>query len=77
MRMRNKCVLTPTYRGVGLAMLIAKSHVLMASTARDEDDTKEYFDSSEELEKKVSQLVEWVRESKHMIVFTVSFIMVS
>ena len=46
----------------------------MASTARDEDETKEYFDSPEELEKKVSQLAEWIRESKHMIVFTVSFI---
>ena len=46
----------------------------MASTARDEDDKKEYFDSPEELDKKVSQLAEWIRESKHMIVFTVSFI---
>jgi predicted transcriptional regulator len=46
----------------------------MASTARDDDDTKEYFDSPEELEKKVTQLAEWIRESKHMIVFTVSFI---
>ena len=47
----------------------------MASTARDEDETKEYFDSPEELDKKVSQLAEWVKESKHMIVFTVSFAM--
>ena len=46
----------------------------MASTARDEDDKKEYFDSPEELEKKVSQLAEWIRDSKHMIVFTVSVI---
>ena len=46
----------------------------MASTARDEDDKKEYFDSPEELDKKVSQLAEWIRESKHMIVFTVSLI---
>ena len=44
----------------------------MASTARDEDETKEFFDSPEELDKKVSQLADWVRESKHMIVFTVS-----
>ena len=49
----------------------------MASTARDEDDKKEYFDSPEELEKKVSQLAEWVRDSKHMIVFTVSFILLA
>ena len=47
----------------------------MASTARDEDDKKEYFDSAEELDEKVSQLAEWTRESKHMIVFTVSFIL--
>lgn len=46
----------------------------MASTARDKDETKEYFDSPEELDKKVSQLVDWVKESKHMIAFTVSFI---
>ena len=45
---------------------------IMASTARDDDETKEYFDSPEELDKKVSQLAEWMRESKHVIVFTVS-----
>lgn len=44
----------------------------MAWTARSEDEKKEYFDSPEELEKKVSQLAEWVRDSKHMIIFTVS-----
>jgi predicted transcriptional regulator len=44
----------------------------MAWTARSEDEKKEYFDSPEELEKKVSQLAEWVKESKHMIIFTVS-----
>ena len=44
----------------------------MAWTARGEDEKKEYFDSPEELEKKVSLLAEWVRESKHMIIFTVS-----
>ena len=44
----------------------------MASTARSDDETKEYFDSPEDLEKKVTQLAEWIKESKHMIVFTVS-----
>jgi len=42
----------------------------MAWTARSEDEKKEYFDSPEELEKKVSRLAEWVKESKHMIIFT-------
>lgn len=45
----------------------------MAWTARSEDEKKEYFDSPEELEKKVNLLAQWVKESKHMIVFTVSF----
>jgi len=45
----------------------------MAWTARDDDEKKEFFDSPEELERKVSQLAEWVRSSKHMIVFTVSY----
>ena len=46
----------------------------MAATARDADETKEYFDSPEELEKKVSLLATWVKESRHMIIFTVSSI---
>lgn len=45
----------------------------MAATARDKDEAKEYFDSPEELEKKVTQLAAWIRESRHMIVFTVSY----
>ena len=44
----------------------------MAWTARTEDETQEFFDPPEELDRKVSQLVEWVRSSKHAIVFTVS-----
>ncbi len=44
----------------------------MASTIRSEEDTKKFFDSPEELETKVSQLADWVRQSKHFIVFTVS-----
>jgi NAD-dependent SIR2 family protein deacetylase len=42
----------------------------MASTARAEKDKKEFFDSPEELERKVQQLAEWVRESRHFFVFT-------
>ena len=44
----------------------------MASTARKDKDKKEYFDSPEELERKVHQLSDWVRASKHLFVFTVS-----
>ena len=44
----------------------------MAHSARKDEDKKEYFDSPDILEKKVNQLVEWIRESKHMITFTVS-----
>ena len=44
----------------------------MASTARKDKDKKEYFDSPEELERKVHQLSDWVRATKHFFVFTVS-----
>ena len=44
----------------------------MAWTARGEEGKKEYFDTPEELERKVQQLAEWIRESKHFFVFTVS-----
>ena len=44
----------------------------MAWTAREEEEKREYFDPPETLEKKVQQLAEWVRDSKHFIVFTVS-----
>ena len=43
----------------------------MAHTARGEEDKKEYFDSPEELEKKVDQLAILVKKSKHFIAFTV------
>ena len=43
----------------------------MASTARSKDETTEYFDSPEELDRKVTLLAQWVRESKHMMAFTV------
>ncbi len=46
--------------------------IKMASTIREEDETKEFFDSPEELEAKVSQLADWIRQSKHFIAFTVS-----
>ena len=44
----------------------------MAWTARGGDEKKEYFDPPDILEKKVQQLAEWIRDSKHFIVFTVS-----
>ena len=43
----------------------------MADTARSEEDKKEYFDSPEELEKKVDQLAALIKKSKHFIAFTV------
>ena len=42
------------------------------ATARKDDEKKEYFDSLEELEGKVGQLADWIRESRHFIAFTVS-----
>lgn len=44
----------------------------MAWTARDDDDKKEYFDSPEELDRKVTEMVSWMKASRHMIIFTVS-----
>ena len=46
----------------------------MATTARSESEKKEYFDPPDVLERKVDLLVQWIRESKHMIAFTVSLI---
>ena len=43
----------------------------MASTSRSKEDTKEFFDPPEVLEKKAAQMVEMIRRSKHFIVFTV------
>ena len=45
----------------------------MAHTARNEEDKKEYFDSPEELVKKVDQLATLVKKSKHFIAFTVRY----
>jgi len=42
----------------------------MASTARTEEQCKEYFDAPDVFERKIDQLVAWVRASKHMIAFT-------
>lgn len=44
----------------------------MASTARSAEEKREYFDPPEELERKATVLAKWIRESKHMIAFTVS-----
>lgn len=35
-----------------------------------EDDKKEFFDSPEELERKIDLLAKWVKESKHCVMFT-------
>ena len=43
----------------------------MAHTARSKKETKEFFDPPEELNRKVDQLAELVKKSKHFIVFTV------
>ena len=43
----------------------------MAATAlKTADEKKEYFDTPEELDLKVTQLAEWIKESKHFIAFT-------
>lgn len=44
----------------------------MAHTARKGSEKKEYFDPPDVLEGKVKQLAQWIRESEHFIVFTVS-----
>ena len=36
----------------------------------EEDEKKEFFDTEEELEKKIDLLAKWVKESKHCIMFT-------
>ncbi len=36
----------------------------------DNESKREYFDSAERLSKKVSQVADWVRNSRHVIVFT-------
>ena len=43
----------------------------MAETAiKTEEEKKEFFDSPEELEAKVTQLAEWIKESNHATMFT-------
>ena len=43
----------------------------MATTAHQTDEEKkEYFDTPEDLDMKVTQLAEWIKESKHFIAFT-------
>ena len=49
----------------------------MAQTARKEEEKKEFFDPPEILEEKLEQLAQWIRESKHMITFTVSILQCS
>ena len=40
------------------------------SAHKNEEEKKEYFDTPEELEMKIDQLAQWVRESQHFIGFT-------
>ncbi len=42
----------------------------MAWTARNEEETKEYFDDAETLDWKVTALAEFIKNSKHFTVFT-------
>ena len=37
---------------------------------QDEAEKREYFDSQQELQRKVEQVAKWIRESSHAIVFT-------
>ena len=48
-----------------------QSILIMAHTARNDDDKKEFFDAPDVLDKKIDQLVRMIKESKHMIAFTV------
>ncbi len=43
----------------------------MASTARSKEETKEFFDPPEMLDKKAAEMVDLIKRSKHFIVFTV------
>ena len=38
--------------------------------SNDDPTKKEIFDSPEEFEKKIDQLADWIRNAKHVIVFT-------
>ena len=42
----------------------------MTTAHKTDEEKQEFFDTPDELEKKVSQLAEWVKSSKHFIVFT-------
>ena len=53
-------------------MQILSNPTIMAHTARSNEEKKEYFDPPDVLEKKVDELVQWIKDSKHMIAFTVS-----
>jgi mono-ADP-ribosyltransferase sirtuin 6 len=42
----------------------------MAHGISDPECKKEYFDSQSELNAKLDQLAQWIKESQHLIVFT-------
>jgi len=49
----------------------------MAHTVRSKKETKEFFDPPDELNRKVEQLAQLVKNSKHFIVFTVRHLIYS
>lgn len=66
--------ISPTYiqeTAFSLRKLLCSVVLSMADTARSKSETKEFFDSPEELNRKVEVLAELVKKSKHFIVFTV------
>ncbi|CAF0776560.1 unnamed protein product [Adineta ricciae] len=42
----------------------------MAHTALNDDEIKEYFDTPDELQKKIKTLAQFIRDSKHFVVYT-------
>lgn len=54
-------------RASDLRALLAK---LFSSNIKDSEEKKEFFDSEEDFTKKVDQAAEWMKECKHIIMFT-------
>src|SRR4051812_20600058 len=42
----------------------------MSTAHKTDEEKKEFFDTPEELDKKVATLAEWIKKSKHFIAFT-------
>ena len=43
---------------------------LFSSNIKDEEEKKEIFDSEEEFSEKLDRVVEWMKESKYIVMFT-------